>query len=43
MGELAERIDLSACTEYTVEAGRPDTITREKLAVLSRRGAAGSR
>ena len=38
MGELAEHIDLSACTEYTVEAGRPDTITAEKLAVLGRRG-----
>lgn len=38
MGELAEHIDLSACTEYTVEAGRPDTITREKLSVLARRG-----
>ena len=38
MGELAEHIDLSACTEYTVEAGRPDTITGEKLAVLARRG-----
>lgn len=38
MGELAEHIDLSGCTEYTVEAGRPDTITAEKLAVLARRG-----
>ena len=38
MGGLAEHIDLSACTEYTVEAGRPDTITREKLDVLARRG-----
>ena len=38
MGEIAEHIDLSACTEYTVEAGRPDTITAEKLAVLKRRG-----
>ena len=38
MGEIAEHIDLSACTEYTVEAGRPDTITAEKLAVLGRRG-----
>ena len=38
MGELSDHIDLSGCTEYTVEAGRPDTITREKLAVLSRRG-----
>ena len=26
--------DLSACDEITVEAGRPDTITEEKLAVL---------
>ena len=38
MGELSDRMDLSGCTEYTVEAGRPDTITREKLAVLARRG-----
>ena len=38
MGELADHIDLSGCTEYTVEAGRPDTITAEKLAVLARRG-----
>ena len=27
-------LPLSGCTEYTVEAGRPDTITREKLALL---------
>ena len=27
-------LPLAGCTEYTVEAGRPDTITREKLAVL---------
>lgn len=26
--------DLSACTEFTVEAGRPDTIDREKLQAL---------
>ena len=39
MGTLAEQIDLSRCTEYTVEAGRPDTITQEKLAVLARGGA----
>lgn len=31
-------IDLSACSEYTVEAGRPDTITAEKLAVLRQHG-----
>jgi len=27
-------LPLQNCTEYTVEAGRPDTITREKLALL---------
>ena len=31
--------DLSFCREYTVEAGRPDTITPEKLAVLKKCGA----
>ena len=31
---LAEQFDLSALREYTVEAGRPDTITDEKLRVL---------
>ena len=29
-----EALPLEGCTEYTVEAGRPDTITREKLEVL---------
>ena len=29
-------LPLGQCTEYTVEAGRPDTITREKLEVLKR-------
>ena len=38
MGRLEEAVDLSACVEYTVEAGRPDTITAEKLAVLRTRG-----
>ena len=33
-----ERLPLADCTEYTVEAGRPDTITREKLEVLKARG-----
>jgi len=37
-GKLAECFDLSAVREYTVEAGRPDTITPEKLAVLRRYG-----
>ena len=31
-----EHLPLSGCIEYTVEAGRPDTITPEKLAVLRR-------
>ena len=38
LGRVEERFDLSRCSEYTVEAGRPDTITAEKLAVLRRRG-----
>ena len=36
---LEESFDLSALREYTVEAGRPDTITAEKLAVLRSHGA----
>lgn len=32
---LETHMDLSGCTEFTVEAGRPDTITPEKLAVLA--------
>ena len=35
---LAERFDLTALREYTVEAGRPDTITEEKLRVLRAHG-----
>lgn len=31
---VSRSIDLSKVREYTVEAGRPDTITREKLQVL---------
>lgn len=30
--------DLSDCVEFTVEAGRPDSITREKLEVLRKHG-----
>lgn len=30
--------DLSDCLEFTVEAGRPDSITREKLKVLRKHG-----
>ncbi len=35
---LEQRFDLSALREYTVEAGRPDTIDSEKLAVLRGHG-----
>ena len=36
---LRYSIDLSAVREYTVEAGRPDTITMQKLEIMSRLGA----
>lgn len=35
---VRENFDLSHCTEFTVEAGRPDTITPEKLKVLRNMG-----
>ena len=35
---LEKEFELSALREYTVEAGRPDTITEEKLRVLRRHG-----
>ena len=42
LGRLTEKIsssfDLTNILEYTVEAGRPDTITREKLSVLKASG-----
>ena len=42
MGRLLEAVhthfDLSGAVELTVEAGRPDTITAEKLAVLRKNG-----
>ncbi len=38
LGLLREKFDWSACGEWTVEAGRPDTLDREKLAVLTRHG-----
>ena len=38
LGEIEADFDLSACTEFTVEAGRPDTVTREKLLALQRHG-----
>ncbi|MCD8212320.1 MAG: coproporphyrinogen dehydrogenase HemZ [Oscillospiraceae bacterium] len=39
MTALETHFSLEPGLEYTVEAGRPDTITREKLTVLSRHGA----
>lgn len=39
MGRIRAHIDLSRCTEYTVEAGRPDTITADKLAAIRENGA----
>ncbi len=34
LGKVQDSFDLSFCHEYTVEAGRPDSITKEKLAAL---------
>lgn len=36
METVNEAFDFSFCDEYTVEAGRPDTITLEKLAVIKK-------
>lgn len=36
---ITTEFDLSTCREFTVEAGRPDTITPEKLEVIKGRGA----
>lgn len=36
--KIADSFDVASLKEYTVEAGRPDTITTEKLAVLKRYG-----
>ena len=38
LARCREVLPLEGCTEYTVEAGRPDTIDREKLEVLKRHG-----
>lgn len=35
---ISESFDLSQLREYTVEAGRPDTVTREKLTALKNAG-----
>ncbi len=36
LAHIENTFDLSECLEYTVEAGRPDTITKEKLDVLKK-------
>ena len=36
LSEIERDFDLSGCMEFTVEAGRPDTVTREKLLTLKR-------
>ena len=38
LAKLESSIDLSNVLEFTVEAGRPDSITAEKLAVMKRHG-----
>ena len=38
LGHVRSAFDLSRLTEFTVEAGRPDTITAEKMAVLKEQG-----
>ena len=39
MSKIADNFDLSNITEYTVEAGRPDTVTSEKLTAIKNMGA----
>ena len=39
MGKIQENFDLSSVNEYTVEAGRPDTVTEEKLRIIKEMGA----
>ena len=38
LGHLNRSFDLSGCVEYCIEAGRPDTIDRDKLQVLLNHG-----
>jgi len=39
MTSLSQSFDLSGLREYTVEAGRPDTITEQNLEIMTRLGA----
>lgn len=36
LSEIEADFDMDTCVEFTVEAGRPDTVTREKLETLKR-------
>lgn len=36
--KIAENVDVSSLKEFTLEAGRPDTITKEKLAIAHKYG-----
>ena len=36
LSEIEADFDMSRCAEFTVEAGRPDTVTREKLLTLKK-------
>ena len=38
LGKIAELVDVSSLEEYTLESGRPDTITAEKFAVAKQYG-----
>ena len=38
LSEICADFDMSSCSEFTVEAGRPDTVTREKLLALKKHG-----
>ena len=38
LGKINERVNVSSLLEFTLEAGRPDTITAEKLAVAKKWG-----
>lgn len=38
LSEIEKHIDVSSLLEFTLEAGRPDTITKEKLAVAKAHG-----
>ena len=39
LGCIRDSFDLSRCLEFTVEGGRPDTLTKEKLRSIRRNGA----